>query len=139
MSNIRRIAVGLAAAALLGATLLYTGGAELASARPAQHAKQAGPQHIVLIMMENHGFNEIIGNRKDAPYINWLAAHNPMATNYFGVTHPSLPNYLATFSGSFQGIWDDCPVWVADLQELRASCTLGELLPRSFGPGHLNP
>jgi len=103
MSNIRRIAVGVAVAALLGATLLYTGGAELASAKPAQHAKQAGPQHIFLIMMENHGFNEIIGNRKDAPYINWLAAHNPMATNYFGVTHVSLPNYIAATSGSTWG------------------------------------
>ena len=60
-------------------------------------------------MMENHGYHQIIGNTKDAPYINWLAAHNPMETNYFGVTHPSLPNYLATLSGSFRGIWDDCP------------------------------
>mgnify|MGYP001010201915 CR=1 FL=1 len=32
---------------------------------------------------------------------------------------------------------DDCPVWVADLQQLRAQYTLGELLPASFGPDHL--
>ena len=134
MSNIRRIAVGVAVAALLGATLLYTGGAELASAKPAQHAKQAGPQHIFLIMMENHGFNEIIGNRKDAPYINWLAAHNPMATNYFGVTHPSLPNYLATFSGSFQGIWDDCRVWVAAPYGASSTCPPEEFI-RGTGDG----
>lgn len=66
------------------------------------------PKHIFVIMMENHGMAEIIGNTADAPYINQLAAQYGVATNYFGVTHPSLPNYLATISGDFQGIWDDC-------------------------------
>ena len=32
---------------------------------------------------------------------------------------------------------DDCPVWVADPGGLRATHTLGELLPCSFGPHHL--
>lgn len=32
---------------------------------------------------------------------------------------------------------DDCPVWVADLQDVRLQTTLGTLLPHSFGPGHL--
>lgn len=32
---------------------------------------------------------------------------------------------------------DDCPVWIVDDQVLRASFTLGELLPCSFGPLHL--
>ena len=32
---------------------------------------------------------------------------------------------------------DDCPVWVADLSGLRATFTLGGLLPHSFGPEHL--
>ncbi len=33
----------------------------------------------------------------------------------------------------------DCPVWVADLTTVRARYTLNDLLPASFGPGHLNP
>jgi cytidine deaminase len=33
----------------------------------------------------------------------------------------------------------DCPIWVADLGTTRARYTLGELLPASFGPQHLNP
>jgi cytidine deaminase len=33
----------------------------------------------------------------------------------------------------------DCPIWVADMSVLRATFTLGELLPSSFGPGHLKP
>ena len=32
---------------------------------------------------------------------------------------------------------DDCPVWAADEQGLRATYTLGGLLPHSFGPSHL--
>lgn len=32
---------------------------------------------------------------------------------------------------------DDCLVWAADMTGLRASFTLGELLPHSFGPAHL--
>lgn len=65
-------------------------------------------RHIFYIMMENHGLNDILGNSADAPYLNQLAGSYGSATHYFGVTHPSLPNYLAAISGSFQGIWDDC-------------------------------
>jgi hypothetical protein len=65
-------------------------------------------KHVFLVMMENHGTDELIGNTADAPFINALAARSALATNYYGVTHPSLPNYLSLFSGSFQGIWDDC-------------------------------
>jgi hypothetical protein len=31
------------------------------------------------------------------------------------------------------------PVWVADLDAVRARFTLGQLLPASFGPAHLGP
>ncbi|MBX3636550.1 MAG: cytidine deaminase [Rubrivivax sp.] len=34
---------------------------------------------------------------------------------------------------------DDIPLWAADLQQVRARFTLGELLPASFGPQHLPP
>lgn len=71
--------------------------------------QQANIQHIFYIMMENHATSQIIGNTADAPYLNQLASSYGTATQYYGVTHPSLPNYLAAISGSFQGIWDDCP------------------------------
>ena len=32
---------------------------------------------------------------------------------------------------------DDAPVWAADLHTVRQRFTLGQLLPASFGPGHL--
>ncbi len=99
-----RVALGLAAALALSAGLAQT-----ASAHPATHQNRgAAPKHIFVIMMENHGTAEILGNTADAPFINKLAKHANVANDYFGVTHPSLPNYLSLFSGSFQGIWDDC-------------------------------
>ncbi len=64
--------------------------------------------HVFLIMMENHATEEILGNTVDAPFLNQLAGRAAVAANYHGVTHPSLPNYLALLSGSYQGIFDDC-------------------------------
>jgi hypothetical protein len=71
---------------------------------------QAAPKHLFLIMMENRSTEDIFGNTADAPYINQLIKQPGVlyATQYFGVTHPSLPNYLALVSGSTQGIFDDC-------------------------------
>lgn len=55
--------------------------------------------HVFTIIMENHEFSQIIGS-KAAPYINSLAAQYGLATNYTGVTHPSLPNYMALTGGA---------------------------------------
>jgi hypothetical protein len=89
-------------------TLRATALAAAAALCAAGAADAKAPSHIFYIMMENHGFSEIVGNTADAPYINQLASQYAVATNYYGVTHPSLPNYLAAMSGNFQGIWDDC-------------------------------
>lgn len=68
------------------------------------------PDHIVIVMEENHSFSEIIGS-SSAPYINSLAQQGALFTNSFAIEHPSEPNYLDIFSGSNQGITNDnCPV-----------------------------
>jgi hypothetical protein len=64
------------------------------------------PDHIVVVIMENHSSTEIIGSGS-APYINQLANGGALFTQSFGVTHPSQPNYLMLFSGSQQGVVDD--------------------------------
>jgi len=63
-------------------------------------------QHVFVIMMENTGFDTLIGN-SNAPFINAAASNFGLATNYFGVTHPSQPNYIAATSGSTNGVSDD--------------------------------
>jgi len=62
--------------------------------------------HIFVVMMENHGFDQIMDN-PNAPYINKLANTANLATNYFGVGHPSLTNYLEVVGGSNFGIQND--------------------------------
>src|SRR6476646_1112526 len=69
----------------------------------------AAPQrttHVVVVVMENHGYSAVVGS-PDAPYLNSLASHCGLATNYHAVTHPSLPNYLALTGGSTFGVTDD--------------------------------
>lgn len=67
------------------------------------------PDHIVIVIEENHSYGQIIDS-PDAPYINRLAAQGAVFTQSSGVTYPSKPNYLALFSGSTQGITDNsCP------------------------------
>jgi hypothetical protein len=77
--------------------------------RDSRHSSPASVpryRHIVEIMMENTSYGSIIGNSL-APNINALANQYGLATNYFGVTHPSEPNYVANLGGSFFGIQDD--------------------------------
>lgn len=67
------------------------------------------PDHVIIVMEENHSYSEIIGNSQ-APYINSLASAGALFTNSHAVTHPSQPNYLDLFSGSDQGVTDNsCP------------------------------
>ncbi len=63
-------------------------------------------QHVFIIMMENTGFDSLMGNA-NAPFINATAANHGLAANAFGVTHPSQPNYIAATSGSTNGVADD--------------------------------
>ena len=65
--------------------------------------------HIVLVMFENVGFDQIIRSGR-APYFNHLADGGALFTDAHALTHPSQPNYIALFSGSTQGVTDDgCP------------------------------
>jgi acid phosphatase len=66
------------------------------------------PDHIIVVIEENHGYDQIIG-ATEAPYINQLAKEGALFTASHGVTHPSQPNYIAIFSGSLQGVkGDEC-------------------------------
>jgi len=67
------------------------------------------PAHIVIVIDENRSASEVVGS-KSAPYINSLAAAGANFSHSFGVTHPSMPNYLALFAGSSQGATHEgCP------------------------------
>src|SRR6266699_3229358 len=77
-----------------------------AGASSADRSSLKNFQHVFIIMMENTGYNSLIGN-PNAPWVNSTAATYGLATNYFGVAHPSQPNYIAATSGSTNGVMDD--------------------------------
>jgi hypothetical protein len=104
-----------AAAALLPLSLLLVSGfVASGSALPARAHDVAArkvprPAHTIVVILENHSYSDIIGN-KSAPYLNSLAAEGALFTRSFAITHPSEPNYLALFSGSTHRVTSDsCP------------------------------
>jgi len=89
----------------------------------------AGPPHVMLIVEENNSYADVIGNPQ-LPYINSLAKKYGLATNWWALAHPSLPNYLAMISGS---IWDS-PVDTTPQQKTYSGPTLvDELAAKHVG------
>ncbi|HZU43461.1 MAG TPA: alkaline phosphatase family protein, partial [Terriglobales bacterium] len=54
--------------------------------------------HVVLLVEENHGYSDVIGNPA-MPYLNGLAAKYGLATQYYANTHPSIGNYFMLTTG----------------------------------------
>jgi hypothetical protein len=94
-----RIAIGFILVAVLSVTLLDDPSSGRSSApRPAR---------IAVIVLENRSYGQIIGNPR-APYLNSLARRGALATHYYAITHPSLPNYVAMTTGGHAGVTADC-------------------------------
>jgi hypothetical protein len=104
MFSSARTLPALAAAAAAAAAI----GIAPASASPAPATSPPAPplpatsphyDHVFVIVEENHGYTDVIGNPA-APNLNALASRYGTATNYDAVTHPSEPNYVALLGGS---------------------------------------
>lgn len=89
------------------------------------------PQHVVVVVEENHSLAQIVGSRH-AAYLNALAKRGALFVHAHGVTHPSLPNYLALFAGVTNDNGDGCPATGFDVH---APNLASELLAahRTFG------
>src|SRR5215471_17163541 len=67
------------------------------------------PDHVVIVIEENHSFAEIIGS-SSAPYINSLAQQGALFTHFFDIEHPSELTSLDLFASAKPGITSDaCP------------------------------
>jgi phosphatidylinositol-3-phosphatase len=100
------VAVALALATAVAASLAQ--GAGTPKQGPAGRGGAGDVQHVFVIVLENHSRQGVIDD-PNAPYISSLAHTYAQATQYFGVTHPSEPNYVAMISGSNWWINDDNP------------------------------
>ncbi len=101
-------AVLVMAAAGNGTAVAGSGGPAPTVASTPGHELGDGPSldHIFVIMLENHSKSSVIGD-PNSPYLTSLAHTYGMADNYHGVTHPSMPNYIASIAGDNFGIQDD--------------------------------
>jgi hypothetical protein len=61
--------------------------------------------HVIWVILENHAASAITGS--SMPYLTRLATTHGLATNYFAVSHPSEPNYIAMTSGGLNGVTND--------------------------------
>jgi hypothetical protein len=75
-----------------------------------ENAKIPHYEHILVIIAENQGYEDIIGNRH-APNINGLVnmPGTSLATKFYAEVHPSEGNYVAIIGGDTLGIRDDDP------------------------------
>jgi hypothetical protein len=63
--------------------------------------------HVIVVVFENKEAGSVLGSR-NAPTFNLYSRVYARITQSYGVTHPSLPNYLALVSGSTWGITTNC-------------------------------
>jgi hypothetical protein len=104
LAGMRRGTFRIIIAAALAAIAL---GSSVAEAQDAQTNIVPSFDYVYLIVLENHGFDDALYG--PSPFLLRLSQTQGLATYYFGVTHPSLPNYIALISGDYFGIQDDAP------------------------------
>jgi hypothetical protein len=103
-------------------------------------------KHVFVIVLENKDYGEIIDS-EDMPFFNGLAQQYGLATKYYGITHPSLPNYIALTGGSTFGITSNCndctvaqpnivdqlesagKTWKAYIDSMPSPCFVGDAPP----------
>ncbi|CAM1506673.1 Fc.00g063140.m01.CDS01 [Cosmosporella sp. VM-42] len=96
----------------------YTATASADVAAAAATAKTSSPtskvrgkafDRIAIIYFENENYDKAIGD----PNFAWFASKGITLSNYFGVTHPSEPNYMAALAGDYFGLQNDDFIRVA--------------------------
>ncbi|KAK3935752.1 phosphoesterase family-domain-containing protein [Diplogelasinospora grovesii] len=105
-------AVLLCAVAGVAAQTQYTSTGTAAVAKAAATALTLSPtsnvagatfDRYVQIYLENTDYSMAIGD----PNLSYLASQGILLTNYFAITHPSQPNYVAAAGASTHGITSD--------------------------------
>ena len=128
-------------APIVGYDHAVAGRSELLGFWPRQHAGAARPpaaevprfDHVFLFMFENQDFRAVIGNRKQAPYLNGLlAGPATLLANLFAEEHPSDANYLAIAAGGAFGIPLTDPLEINPRFSIRAR-NIGDLVDAAHG------
>lgn len=104
------IALLIALAALVAGQNTATDTADVAAAAatavthsPTSNVKGKAFDRIAIIWLENTDYDKAVGD----PNLASLASKGVTLSNYFGVTHPSEPNYVASIGGEYFGMDND--------------------------------
>jgi Phosphoesterase family len=60
-------------------------------------------ERVMIVVLENADYDDAL----EQPFLASLASRGALLTQYFAVSHPSQPNYIALVSGSTHGVGDD--------------------------------
>lgn len=131
-------AVIILAAGAAGATAVPAAArtAPVQTAAPHAAFRPPGIRHVWVILLENEsfGFTFGAGGKKEAPYLaRTLPSHGALLTQYFGIGHHSLDNYIALASGQAPDIQTgkDCKTFsdftVAQMGPFTGVTSLGQV------------
>ena len=73
------------------------------SIQKTSHVRGKAFDRFITIWLENTDYQKAAGD----PNLAWLAAQGITLSNYFAVTHPSEPNYVASHGGDNFGMDND--------------------------------
>jgi len=99
MRKASRVTLAAAGIGSLALTVLLAAGAPVGAQAAGGAQVQPHAGHVFLIELENKGFNEAYVTNPN-PYLRkTLPAQGQLLTNYYGIGHVSLDNYVAQLSG----------------------------------------
>src|SRR4051794_31206349 len=110
----------LAAAALIVLAVVAVAASAVAgrgSSAPLNAARPVLLNRVAVLVLENRSWGQVIGN-PSAPFLNSLARRGALATHYYAIAHPSLPNYLALTTGGYAHVTRDCARCASDGRSL---------------------
>lgn len=87
-------------------------------------------RHVFTIVLENKGFQETFGDNSQAPYLaQQLTQQGQLLTQYYGIGHLSLDNYIAMISGQAPNpqTQADCQIY-SDFTDLGGVTANGQLV-----------
>ena len=88
---------------------------------------------MCIIALENRSYKQVFGNTgsNGFPDVNTLAKTYGYASQMYGFSHPSLPNYIALACGSDEGVVDDA--YDPGSKPLSVKCFVDQLADISVG------
>jgi phosphatidylinositol-3-phosphatase len=95
---------------------------------PAAAALPPAPKHIVIVFEENRDYETVVDDTKLAT-LQSLIRRGTLFTDSHAVTHPSLPNYFAIFTGRTNTDGDHCSDARDALGDMTPNAGLPALMP----------